>query len=98
MIPLISKTMKPKKMNQKNNNTHEASFRDPSGYIFHDGDTLRRVINPIYFPQYRKLKSSGFFETLFKKGLLIPHTETSVTEDAIIITPEKIPFITNPYE
>jgi len=98
MIPLISKTMKPKKMNQKNNNTHEASFRDPSGYIFHDGDTLRRVINPIYFPQYRKLKSSGFFETLFKKGLLIPHTETSVTEEAIIITPEKIPFITNPYE
>ncbi|MEZ4859144.1 MAG: class I SAM-dependent methyltransferase [Flavobacteriaceae bacterium] len=84
-------------MNQKNN-THEASFRDPSGYMFHDGDRLRRVINPIYFQQYQKLTSSGFFDTLFKKGLLIPHTETSVSENQIIITPEKIPFITNPYE
>ncbi|MEZ4818164.1 MAG: class I SAM-dependent methyltransferase [Flavobacteriaceae bacterium] len=80
------------------NNAHQASFRDPSGYIFHDGETLRRVINPIYFLQYQKLKASGFFETLIKKGLLIPHTETSVSEDSIIITPEKIPFITNPYE
>lgn len=80
------------------NNTHEASFRDPSGYMFHDGDVLRRVINPIYFPQYNSLKESGFFKTLIKQGMLIPHTETSVAEDKIVITPEHIPFITNPYE
>lgn len=80
------------------NNTHEASFRDPSGYMFHDGDALRRVINPIYFPQYKKLKESGFFKTLIKQGMLIPHTETSVADDKITITPEHIPFITNPYE
>lgn len=79
-------------------NTHEASFRDPSGYMFHDGETLRRVINPIYFPQYTQLKSSGFFDTLIKKGLLIPHQETSATDDKVVITPEVIPFITNPYE
>jgi hypothetical protein len=84
-------------MNTKNN-THQASFRDPSGYMFHDGDTLRRVINPIYFPQYKKLKESGFFDTLIKQKFLIPHTETSVTDDKIVITPEPIPFITNPYE
>ncbi len=82
----------------KNSKSHEASFRDPSGYMFHDGDTLRRVINPIYFPQYNKLKESGFFKTLIKNKLLIPHEETSVSEDKIVITPEKIPFITNPYE
>ena len=80
------------------NKTHEASFRDPSGYMFYDGGTLRRAINPIYFPQYNKLKESGFFKTLISKKLLIPHTETSVTEDKIVITPEVIPFITNPYE
>ena len=80
------------------NSSHEASFRDPSGYIFHDGRTLRRAINPIYFPQYRKLKESGFFTTLIEKGLLIGHEETSVSEERIIITPEHIPFITNPYE
>ncbi len=82
----------------KTNNTHEASFRDPSGYMFYDGDTLRRVINPIYFPQYNKLTQSGFFKTLIKNKLLIPHEETYVSEEKIIITPEKIPFITNPYE
>jgi hypothetical protein len=77
---------------------HQASFRDPSGYMFHDGAILRRVINPIYFPQYEKLKSSGFFDTLIKKGLLISHKETSVSENQIVITPEEIPFITHPYE
>lgn len=82
----------------KKNNIHEASFRDPSGYMFYDGDTLRRSIKPIYFPQYKKLKEEGFFKTLIKNNLLISHTETSVSEDEIIITPEKIPFITNPYE
>ena len=79
-------------------NTHQASFRDPSGYMFHDGETLRRVIHPIYFPQYNKLKDSGFFKTLIDKGLLIGHEETSASAENIIITPEKIPFITNPYE
>ncbi len=85
-------------MTNSNSNVHQASFRDPSGYMFHDGGTLRRVINPIYFPQYKKLTDSGFYEALIKNELLIPHTETSVSEDTIIITPEKIPFITNPYE
>ncbi len=80
------------------NNIHEASFRDPSGHMFHDGDILRRAINPIYFPQYNALKESGVFKTLIKNTLLIPHKETAVSEEKIIITPEKIPFITNPYE
>ena len=90
--------MTPKQMTKESNRTHEASFRDPSGYMFHDGPVLRRAVNPIYFPQYQKLKESGFFTTLIDKGLLIAHEETSVSKDQIIITPEKIPFITNPYE
>ena len=85
-------------MTTPNKPIHEASFRDPSGYMFYDGNTLRRVVNPIYFPQYNKLKDSGFFNTLIKKGLLIGHEETSVSEERIILTPEHIPFITNPYE
>lgn len=66
--------------------------------MFHDGNVLRRQINPIYFKQYNALKDSGLFDTLIKKGLLIGHEETSVSDDKIIITPEPIPFITNPYE
>lgn len=91
----MNKTPKPM---TKTNNIHEASFRDPSGYMFHDGGTLRRVINPIYFPQYRKLTESGFYKTLINNNLLISHKETSVSEEKIVITPEKIPFIINPYE
>jgi hypothetical protein len=77
---------------------HDASFRDPSGFIFYEGDTLRREICPIYFNQYNQLKESCFFNTLFNNGLLIPHEETLVTKDRIVITPEHIPFISNPYE
>ncbi|MBT8261707.1 MAG: class I SAM-dependent methyltransferase [Bacteroidia bacterium] len=80
------------------NNHHEASFRDPSGYMFFDNDVLRRAINPIYFEQYEALNKSGLFNALVKKGLLIPHQETEVSSDKIVITPEPIPFITNPYE
>lgn len=81
-----------------NKNPHEASFRDPSGYVFYDGDVLRRKILPVYFSQYNKLKESGFFQTLIQQKLLIPHEETSISEEKIIITPEPILFITNPYE
>ena len=82
----------------KKTETHPASFRDPSGYIFVENGSLRRAINPIYFPQYKKLTESGFYQNLIKNGLLIPHEETSNSSDQIVITPEKIPFITNPYE
>jgi hypothetical protein len=85
-------------MKQNNTQAHQASFRDPSGYMFYDGDILRRAINPIYFKQYNALKDSGFFKTLIKNSLLIAHEETSVSQEQIVLTPEPIPFITNPYE
>ncbi len=77
---------------------HTSSFRDPSGAIFIDEGQVKRVINPIYFKQYNALKSTGFFNKLFKSGLLIKHEELSVSESEIIIQPEQIPFITYPYE
>lgn len=83
-------------MNAKN--AHSSSFRDPSGYVFTDDDDIKRVINPIYFKQYRALTDSGFYNNLFKNQLLIPHSELVSTDDEIIIKAEKIPFITFPYE
>ena len=77
---------------------HQASFRDPSGYMFYDGNVLKRAINPIYFPQYEALTESGFFQTLFDRGLLIAHTETARSAERIEITPQVIPFISHPYE
>jgi hypothetical protein len=79
-------------------NAHSSSFRDPSGYIFVENDEIKRTINPIYFKQYNALTESGFYNSLFKNGLLIPHEELSNSEQEIIIKAEKIPFITYPYE
>ena len=77
---------------------HPSSFRDPSGYIFVENDEVKRVINPIYFKQYEALTASGFFDNLIKNKLLISHEELSKTDQEIIIQPEKISFITYPYE
>ncbi|QRM89546.1 class I SAM-dependent methyltransferase [Lacinutrix sp. WUR7] len=80
------------------NSKHASSFRDPSGYIFTEEGVIKRAIFPIYFKQYNALTTSGFFDSLFKNKLLIPHREITKTEDKIVIQPENIPFITYPYE
>ena len=77
---------------------HPASFRDPSGFMFVEEGKVKRQINPIYFKQYNALKGSGFFNTLFKSQVLIPHEELSNSSEQIVIQPEQIPFITYPYE
>lgn len=79
-------------------NNHSSSFRDPSGYVFVESGIVKRSIFPIYFKQYSALKSSGFFNKLFKNDLLISHEELENTDTKIIIRPEQIPFITYPYE
>ena len=80
------------------NSKHASSFRDPSGYIFTEEGVIKRAIFPIYFKQYNALTTSGFFDSLFKNKLLIPHSEITKTEDKIVIQPDTIPFITYPYE
>ena len=77
---------------------HSSSFRDPSGYIFIENDKIKRVINPIYFKQYEALNTSGFFDSLVKNKLLIPHKELVNTNQHIVIQPDRIPFFTYPYE
>ncbi|GAA3639244.1 class I SAM-dependent methyltransferase [Flavivirga jejuensis] len=83
---------------ETNKQSHDSSFRDPSGYVFLDKTLVKRCINPIYFKQYFALKNQGFFDKLFKTGLLIKHEELSANESCVVIQPEQIPFITYPYE
>ena len=83
-------------MNKKTK--HSSSFRDPSGYVFIEGNELKRCVLPIYFNQYNSLKNSGFFQKAIQSDLLISHEEELVSESEIIIRPNKIPFITYPYE
>lgn len=75
-----------------------SSFRDPSGYVFIEDNKIKRVINPVYFEQYNKLTSSGFYQELFDKKYLIQHQEISKNNSEIIIEASKIPFINYPYE
>lgn len=90
MMPLKTNKMEPKRIT--------SSFRDPSGYVFTDDGKIKRVINPIYFEQYKALTNSGFFNILFEKKSLIRHHEISNDANRIIIEHQKIAFITYPYE
>lgn len=75
-----------------------SSFRDPSGYVFIEDNTVKRVINPIYFDQFNTLTDSGFYTILFEKKYLIPHKTSSGNQAQIIIEALKIPFVSYPYE
>ena len=80
-----------------------SSFRDPSGYLFfQDGEIYRRV-NPVYREHYDHLVQSGLYETLVKANLLIRHEEVPTSSPSSnkaykILRPEKIQFISYPYE
>jgi hypothetical protein len=80
-----------------------ASFRDPSGFLFTSGGTLYRQINQIYADNYIQLMESGLYESLLKARLLIPHVELNqapASKEGVfkIIQPERVPFISYPYE
>ena len=80
-----------------------SSFRDPSGFLFRKDGILYRQINKSYKENYDHLMNSGLYEELVAQDLLIPHREVELIsplpEKAYkIIQPEKISFISYPYE
>jgi hypothetical protein len=87
---------------QQNSGQLSASFRDPSGFLFSRDGVLYRQVNRRYEKEYARLMESGLYDRLVKAGLLIPHVE--VDEDSAspethkIIQPERVPFISYPYE
>ena len=85
------------------NGPHAASFRDPSGFLFHHEGTLYRQVDRSYEADYNLLRDSGLYDLLTEKGLLIPHREASLDlarsgEAVRILEPELVPFISYPYE
>jgi ribosomal protein L11 methylase PrmA len=83
---------------------HPASFRDPSGFVFLQGDGLFRHVSASYQQEYDLLLSSGLYEDLVRARLLLPHQELEPDlrargSDAYrILRPEPVPFISYPYE
>jgi ribosomal protein L11 methylase PrmA len=81
----------------------EASFRDPSGYLFSLDGELYRQVNSIYQVHYTRLIDSGLYQTLVDRGLLVPHQEVEIAplDPASawrVIKPERVEFISYPYE
>lgn len=80
-----------------------ASFRDPSGFLFQKDEALYRQINKGYQENYDVFVSSGLHKRLVGESLLIPHQEVDKklvfdSQAYKTIRPEKIPFISYPYE
>lgn len=87
------------------NKTIPGSFRDPSGFLFSNENIIYRQVNRIYKENYDHLMDSGLYNRLSNDGFLIPHVEVDNIELGIsdsnaykIIRPERIPFISYPYE
>ena len=81
-----------------------SSFRDPSGFLFYYDGTLYRQINQSYKKNYEHLMTSGLYKKLVSEGMLIPHQlidnipPYDRNKSYKIIRPEKIPFVSYPYE
>jgi ribosomal protein L11 methylase PrmA len=95
-------TIKDKKMVPVN--IHEpGSFRDPSGFVFFQEDSICRLVDISYRDNFNHLIRSGLYQELVDSGLLISHAEidnphTEETRVYKILRPELIPFISYPYE
>ena len=82
---------------------HPASWRDPSGFIFYKERVIYRQVNQIFKEHFDHFISSGCYDHLVKKDLLIPHEVikenlSGSKEYYLTLKPEKIDFISYPYE
>lgn len=82
-----------------------ASFRDPSGFVFRDrGGTLLRYVSQSYQKEFDFLHTSGLYDELWSKGLLIKHEDYTKKyglpdKDCYkILKPKEVEFISYPYE
>ncbi len=80
-----------------------SSFRDPSGTVFYQDDTIYRAVSDSYQKNYDLLHSSGLYQTLVDQQAMVAHQEVKLTNHPFqqaykIIKPEHIPVISYPYE
>lgn len=90
-------------MKTGNRDPSGASFRDPSGFLFFRDGSLYRQINRVYQQDYNLLLSSGLYQELVSRKLLIPHQEVNLepADRSLaykVIAPELVSFISHPYE
>ncbi len=79
------------------------SFRDPSGFVFIRSGEIYRQVNCSYREHFDHLMSSGLYDELVERELLIPHEEIDVEPAEPgrvykILSPRPVHFISYPYE
>jgi len=82
---------------------HPSSYRDPSGFIFTKDNILYRQVNKRYAPDFDQFINSGCYDKLVREHLLIRFETvnenlTGSPEWHTTLKPERIPFISYPYE
>lgn len=90
-------------MTQQTTQPLASSFRDPSGFVFEKDGTLYRQVNKIFQDDFDDFTKSGCYDHLIEKQWLIPHEEidqnfTGSPEWYKTLKPQRIPFISYPYE
>ncbi len=80
-----------------------ASFRDPAGFVWSDGDNIYRHVGEAHREHYDRLLSSGLYDALVAGGLMVPHEESTDVQSPRpgaykVLKPEVVAFISYPYE
>jgi hypothetical protein len=80
-----------------------SSFRDPSGWVFRKDAEIYRQVNACYQSTYQACQKSGIYQELWDRKLLVKHLdigpELCLSQSGFtVLRPEKIPFISYPYE
>lgn len=87
----------------KGSNRIPGSYKDPSGFVFYKDGEIFRQVNNSYKENFDLLINSGLYENLAGSRMLVSHKEADPIpfnggEAYKVIKPEKIDFISYPYE
>jgi hypothetical protein len=78
------------------------SYRDPAGFVFHDGASYKRIVTSRGDADYSYFINCGLYEELAGAGLVVRHQEEPLAGGggrwARLLVPEQIPYLSYPYE
>ncbi len=76
------------------------SFRDPSGYVYQDGDRVYRTVTQYGISDYQAAKAADIFSWLCDDGRLVRILDELRSSDGQTVTleVERLSWITHPYE
>jgi ribosomal protein L11 methylase PrmA len=83
-----------------------ASFRDPAGHVYRDGDRILRTVATSAAPSYEHVRDSGALRTWIDRGWVVETKEVGAPADAgpdirearYFLEHARVPFISYPYE